>query len=81
MPKLRSLVRHSRLRSLRPLNAISAYEIILDAPEHAAAVEALYYGVFGPGRFAKTAERLREANTMIADASVVAVDSAAADPG
>lgn len=55
--------------------AIPAYEIIADAPEHAAAVEALYDDVFGPGRFAKTAERLREGNSKIADASLVAVDA------
>jgi predicted N-acetyltransferase YhbS len=55
--------------------AIPAYSISLDAPEHAAAVEALYDDVFGPGRFAKTAERLREGNTKIADASLVAIDS------
>jgi predicted N-acetyltransferase YhbS len=35
----------------------------------------LYDEVFGPGRFAKTAERLREGNTKIADASLVALDS------
>ncbi|MFZ4684765.1 MAG: GNAT family N-acetyltransferase [Hyphomonadaceae bacterium] len=52
-----------------------AYSISRDAPEHAAAVEALYDDVFGPGRFAKTAERLREGNTTIADASLVAIDS------
>ncbi|MFT3724477.1 MAG: N-acetyltransferase [Hyphomonadaceae bacterium] len=57
------------------MNAIPAYEIILDAPEHSEAVEALYDDVFGPGRFAKTAERLREGNTKIADASLVAIDS------
>ncbi len=55
--------------------AIPAYSILLDAPEHAAAVEALYDDVFGPGRFAKTAERLREGNAPIADASLVAIDS------
>lgn len=55
--------------------AIPAYSIVLDAPEHAAAVEALYDDVFGPGRFAKTAERLREGNTKIAEASLVAIDS------
>lgn len=55
--------------------AIPAYSISLDAPEHAPAVEALYDEVFGPGRFAKTAERLREGNTAIADASLVAIDS------
>jgi predicted N-acetyltransferase YhbS len=57
------------------VNAIPAYEIILDAPEHSDAVEALYDDVFGPGRFAKTAERLREGNTKIAEASLVAIDS------
>jgi len=54
---------------------IPAYSISPDAPEHAAAVEALYDEVFGPGRFAKTAERLREGNAKITDASLVAVDS------
>jgi predicted N-acetyltransferase YhbS len=57
------------------VNAIPAYQILLDAPEHSDAVEALYDEVFGPGRFAKTAERLREGNTKIADASLVAIDS------
>lgn len=54
---------------------IPPYSISLDAPEHSVAVEALYDEVFGPGRFAKTAERLREGNTKIADASLVALDS------
>ena len=58
-----------------PAATIPAYSISPDAPEHAAAVEALYDEVFGPGRFAKTAERLREGNTKIADASLVAIDS------
>ena len=58
-----------------PVATIPAYSISLDAPEHAAAVEALYDDVFGPGRFAKTAERLREGNTKIADASLVAIDT------
>lgn len=56
-------------------STIPPYTISLDAPEHSDAVEALYDEVFGPGRFAKTAERLREGNTKIADASLVAVDS------
>src|SRR5690606_9529271 len=76
--KLRSLVRPSRLRSLRPVNTASTippYVISLDAPEHSDAVDALYDEVVGPGRFAKTAERLREGNTKIADASLVAIDS------
>ena len=58
-----------------PASTIPAYSIMLDAPEHAVAVEALYDDVFGPGRFAKTAERLREGNEKIADASLVAIDS------
>jgi len=57
------------------VNAIPAYEILPDTPAHADAVEALYDEVFGPGRFAKTAERLREGNAKIADASLVAVDA------
>lgn len=55
--------------------AIPAYIIVQDAPEHSAAIEDLYDDVFGPGRFAKTAERLREGNAKIADASLVAIDS------
>lgn len=57
------------------MNAIPAYVISPDAPEHANAVNALYDEVFGPGRFAKTAERLREGNTAIPEASLVAIDS------
>ena len=57
------------------MNTIPAYEIVPDSPEHSDAVEALYDDVFGPGRFAKTAERLREGNSPIADASLVAIDS------
>jgi predicted N-acetyltransferase YhbS len=57
------------------VNAIPVYDILPDTPAHAGAVEALYDEVFGPGRFAKTAERLREGNTRIADASLVAVDA------
>lgn len=53
----------------------AAYTLTLDAPEHAAAVEALYDEVFGPGRFAKTAERLREGNCPIEEASLVAIDA------
>lgn len=58
-----------------PAATLPPYVIELDAPAHAAAVEALYDEVFGPGRFAKTAERLREGNTQITDASLVATDA------
>lgn len=59
----------------RTLNAVSAYDLLPDSPAHADAVEALYDDVFGPGRFAKAAERLREGNTKIAEASLVALDA------
>jgi predicted N-acetyltransferase YhbS len=59
------------------LNAVSApvsdYVLVPEAAEHAPAIEALYDDVFGPGRFAKAAERLRESNARIAEASFVAV--------
>jgi predicted N-acetyltransferase YhbS len=57
------------------VNAVSPYEIILESAEHGAAIEALYDDAFGPGRFVKAAERLREGNTAIAGASLVAVDA------
>lgn len=57
------------------MNALTPYELIPDSAEHANAVDALYDEVFGPGRFAKAAERLREGNTAIAEASFVAVDA------
>ncbi len=55
------------------MDAHTPYELISEQPEHGPAVEALYDDVFGPGRFAKSAERLREGNQRIADASFVAV--------
>jgi predicted N-acetyltransferase YhbS len=58
-----------------PVNPIPAYDIVADGEAYSDAVEALYDEVFGPGRFAKTAERLREGNIKIADASFVAVDA------
>ena len=39
-----------------------------------AAIESLVHAAFGPGRFAKAAERLRETNHVLADLSVVAHD-------
>jgi len=47
--------------------------IEIEAPGDAAAVEALVLAAFGPGRFAKTAERLRE-QAMRAVGFVVRVD-------
>ena len=42
-------------------------------PLHADAIEALYDCTFGPGHFAKTAERLREGNASVPDVSRVAI--------
>lgn len=44
----------------------STIRIIPETPDDAAAVEALVLDAFGPGRFAKTAERLREQATRVA---------------
>ena len=57
------------------MNAITPFELLPDSAEHAEAVERLYDDVFGPGRFAKTAERLREGNSTIEPACFVAVDA------
>ncbi|MEO1188130.1 MAG: N-acetyltransferase [Pseudomonadota bacterium] len=49
-------------------------EILPESPPlHADAIEALYDRTFGPGHFAKTAERLREGNASVPDVSRVAV--------
>lgn len=60
--------------SATPQSVPPPYEILVEGPGHAADVEALYDEVFGPGRFAKTAERLREGNRRIPQASLVAID-------
>lgn len=43
-----------------------------EAPEDAPLIDILLDHAFGPGRFAKTAERLREGNRLLADLSVTA---------
>ncbi len=48
-------------------------EIAPERAEHARAVEALVNRAFGPGRFAKVSQRLREGNHMRADLSFTAV--------
>ncbi|MEO1303564.1 MAG: N-acetyltransferase [Pseudomonadota bacterium] len=48
--------------------------IVPESPtEHADAIEALYDRTFGPGHFAKTAERLREGNASLPDLTRVAL--------
>lgn len=49
-------------------------EIVPETPEHHAdAIEALYDKTFGPGHFAKTAERLREGNVSLPQLTRVAL--------
>lgn len=49
-------------------------EIVPENPaQHADAIEALYDRTFGPGHFAKTAERLREWNVSLPEISRVAL--------
>ena len=47
--------------------------IVNERPEHARAVEVLVDRAFGPGRFAKSSERLREGNRKLDDCSFVAL--------
>lgn len=49
-------------------------QIVREQPSDLAAVEALVAKAFGPGRFVKTAERLRETNHPRLDLSFVAYD-------
>ncbi len=58
-------------RSLPPLPPLTA-----EAPQDERAVDALIELAFGPGRYAKSAERLREGNRFIPDLSFVAHDGA-----
>lgn len=49
-------------------------EILPETPDaHAASIEALFDATFGPGHFAKTAERLREFSRSLPEISRVAV--------
>jgi len=47
--------------------------ILIERPEHARAIEVLVDRAFGPGRFAKSSERLRESNHRLEDCSFVAL--------
>jgi predicted N-acetyltransferase YhbS len=52
----------------------SLFALALEAPHQAAAVEALNDRAFGPGRYAKTAHRLREGRDMLGELAFVAMD-------
>lgn len=58
-----------------------AWQIRLETPDDAAAVEALNEAGFGPGRFAKSAYRLREGVAPVAALSFVAAEAAAGGKG
>lgn len=47
--------------------------LVLETPALEAAVTRLIDRVFGPGRFAKSSERLREGNTLLGECSFVAI--------
>lgn len=47
--------------------------LLVERPEHARAIEVLLDRAFGPGRFAKSSERLREGNHKLDDCSFVAL--------
>lgn len=53
--------------------AVVAPQILVERPEHARAVDVLIDRAFGPGRFAKSSERLREGNRKLDDCSFVAL--------
>jgi len=55
----------------------SHIQYVKESSEHAGEIDALLNLAFGPGRFAKTAERLREGNRPIEDMCSVAIDQGA----
>lgn len=58
----------------KTLDTSPAYPpLVHETPAMEASVTALIDRVFGPGRFAKSSERLREGNTLLADCSFVAL--------
>ncbi|NWG46612.1 MAG: N-acetyltransferase, partial [Alphaproteobacteria bacterium] len=57
-----------------------SFRIVPEDPAHADAVEHLCAEAFGPGRFAKTAQRLRERNHPVDGLSFVALNEASGEP-
>lgn len=58
---------------------MSMFEILHERPEHAADIEALLDLSFGPGRYAKAAQRLREGNQPIPELCYVAFQGEGAE--
>ncbi|HQR88301.1 MAG: GNAT family N-acetyltransferase [Caulobacter sp. 12-67-6] len=63
------------MTSISPVlhSTVSAPALVLETPAMETAVTALIDRVFGPGRFAKVSERLREGNHLLGDCSFVAM--------
>lgn len=62
------------MQAPRALHTRPMIEILPETPAiHAAAIEDLFDRTFGPGHFAKTAERLREYSASVPDVSRVAI--------
>ena len=60
--------------SLQPCRPAPALEFVTETPEHAHALEALLNRAFGPGRFAKVSERVREFADFAPELSFVAME-------
>ena len=71
MPRLR----RGTLAGQHVANATETWEIRRERLEDGAAVEALVAKVFGPGRFAKSAYRLREGVDPLAELSFIAIEN------
>jgi predicted N-acetyltransferase YhbS len=61
--------------SLQPGRPPPALTLVPEAPEHAAEIEALLQRAFGPGRFAKVSERVREFADFAPELSFCAVEA------
>lgn len=60
--------------SLQPSRPTPALELVTETAAHAADIDALLNAAFGPGRFAKVSERVREFADFAQDLSFVAVE-------
>jgi predicted N-acetyltransferase YhbS len=61
--------------SAEPCAPSPALVLAFEAPEHAPAIEALVDRAFGPGRFTKVSERVREIAEFAPELSAVAVEA------
>ena len=63
--------------SLQPSRPAPALDFVNEAPAHGQAIEALLIRAFGPGRFAKVSERVREIAEFAPELSFVAFEDGA----